>query len=187
MADVSSYTRPYSNEAGQNDVDGPPQCMTQRDPEFILLLVLAAHPDLELNFSRMSELSHRLPDPDLWTTSADIEVSISSLLELSQQLRKQPPRIVHDVDDTTAAEISGQYQNCHDEKGIDMTSTRNYSVPAVQSESRFYECPDLSADDHLPQADESTYYSGSGGYRKYLWIETSTKPELLFGIPPCMW
>lgn len=141
MADVlPSYTHSNSNGAGQSDVDGLLKRMSRHDPEFILLLVLAAHPDLNLDYSRMSELSQKLSNPELWMTSADIDARISGLVELSQRLQEQPPRIVvHGVDDAKfpspaeATEISVQYQNGHKETGMHMATARNHSDPTVQS------------------------------------------------------
>ncbi|KAL1979686.1 hypothetical protein VTN96DRAFT_5367 [Rasamsonia emersonii] len=161
MADVPPHTHSNSNGAGQSDVDGLLKRMSRNDPAFILLLVLAAHPDLNLNYSRMSELSHKLSNPELWITSADIDASISGLVELSQRLQEQLPRIVvHGVDDTNfpspaeATEISGQYQNGHKETGMHMATTRNQSDPTVQSSSGSYECSDPPAG-HFLQVTES--------------------------------
>jgi hypothetical protein len=73
--------------------------MTREDPAFILLLVLAAHPDLELDYNKMVQLSWKIPSPSLWTSHAVIEHSICRLIDLAQELRDLPPLTVNGLNE----------------------------------------------------------------------------------------
>lgn len=60
--------------------------MTKEDPSVLLLLVLAAH-ELELDYEKMSELSCRLPDINQQSSSLELRANTYSLVELAKQLR----------------------------------------------------------------------------------------------------
>jgi hypothetical protein len=69
--------------------------MTREDPAFLLLLVLAAHPNLELDYSKMVQLSWKIPSPHLWTSQAVIEHSICRLIDLAHKLHDLPPLTIN--------------------------------------------------------------------------------------------
>ncbi|TQB69984.1 hypothetical protein MPDQ_001085 [Monascus purpureus] len=64
--------------------------MTKEDPSILLLLVLAAH-EVELDYEKMSELSCKLPDINQQSTSLELRANTYSLVELAKQLRRFRP------------------------------------------------------------------------------------------------
>lgn len=68
----------------------PPQSMSRDDPAFILLLLLAAHPNLVVDYERMSDVSYAMPDPRMWTVPDILRNNLSDLENMAGMLRGMP-------------------------------------------------------------------------------------------------
>lgn len=79
MSDIHYETEQYEEQS---------RYITREDPAFLLLLILAAHPELTLDYGRMSSLSRLLPDPAMWTTDEEIDASIHALVQLAGAVRR---------------------------------------------------------------------------------------------------
>lgn len=101
---MSSDASPDFVEQAEGHVNRPVY-IRRDDPAFLLLLVLAAHPGLQLDYSKMAELSHKMQNPDLWTSFPEIDRNIYPLAELSRKLRDLPP-LANGVDNRTLGVIS---------------------------------------------------------------------------------
>jgi hypothetical protein len=78
-----------------------PLYITRDDPAFLLLLVLAAHPDLELDSNKMVELSRRIPSRHYWTSSTEINDNLYYLVNLARKLRELLPLMGNNFDSHT--------------------------------------------------------------------------------------
>lgn len=76
---------------------GPASYITREDPALILLLTLAAHPNLTLDYNRMSVMSRMLPE-DMWTTSDEVAVNIRALVQLAEMIRGADSMTVDDLE-----------------------------------------------------------------------------------------
>nr|KMM64280.1 hypothetical protein CPAG_00632 [Coccidioides posadasii RMSCC 3488] len=89
MEETSNEWAPWESYG----LGAPPQHVSRDDPTFLLLLALAAHPDLKLNYEAMSEASFAVPDPRMWTTPANLRHHLRPLERLSALLRDMPSGI----------------------------------------------------------------------------------------------
>ncbi|KAJ9195458.1 hypothetical protein DTO164E3_6771 [Paecilomyces variotii] len=69
----------------------------QNHPALLLLLTLAAHPNLTLDYNRMSVMSRMLPE-DMWTTSDEVAVNIRALVQLAEMIRGADSMTVDDLE-----------------------------------------------------------------------------------------
>lgn len=58
---------------------------------FLLPLLLAAHPDLLPDYTRMAEISRKIPNPELWTSCHEIFRNMYLAVELAQRIRDLQP------------------------------------------------------------------------------------------------
>lgn len=73
---------------------GQASYITREDPAFLLLLTIAAHPDLTLDYSRMSTLSRVFPEA-MWTTEEEIGINIRALIQLAGMIRRGDSHMVN--------------------------------------------------------------------------------------------
>jgi hypothetical protein len=85
-----------ANEWAEPCRDIFPMCITREDPAFLLLLMLAAHPDLQPDYHKMAELSLRIPCPNYWTSCAEVDNNLYRLADLAQKLRNLSPIMGND-------------------------------------------------------------------------------------------
>ncbi|KAL2004382.1 hypothetical protein VTN02DRAFT_2028 [Thermoascus thermophilus] len=61
------------------------------DFAFLLPLLLAAHPDILPDYTRMAEISRKIPNPELWTSCHEIYRNMYLAVELAQRIRHLHP------------------------------------------------------------------------------------------------
>lgn len=76
---------------------GPASYITREDPALLLLLTLAAHPNLTLDYNRMSVMSRMLPEA-MWTTNYEIAANMRSLVQLADMVQRADSMTVDDLE-----------------------------------------------------------------------------------------
>ncbi|GAD92666.1 hypothetical protein PVAR5_1259 [Paecilomyces variotii No. 5] len=87
-------TRKMSRTVHLTENGGQGSYITREDPAFLLLLTIAAHPDLTLDYSRMSILSRLFPEV-MWTTEEEIGRNIRALVHLADVTSRADSHMVN--------------------------------------------------------------------------------------------
>ena len=68
----------------------PPLYLDHNDHTYLLMLMFAAHSDLQVDYLAMAQASFRMPDPRMWTALADVQRRLEPLRMLGHKLRQLP-------------------------------------------------------------------------------------------------
>ncbi|KAL2004981.1 hypothetical protein VTN00DRAFT_2831 [Thermoascus crustaceus] len=122
------------------------------DFAFLLPLLLAAHPDLLPDYTRMAEISRKIPNPELWTSFHEIYRKMYLAVELAQRIRDLPPLSVNSdyiafqegftpqeeaagAAEDNAFEDGEYYDGDEDNSGHDTHDTDDYGMDEAEYES----------------------------------------------------